>query len=161
MALASLGAVTLPLHVAYRERELAYLLDVTGASSAFAADAACADRIVACGVHNVTLATAAAGFECLDDALSRGAGAAPARPDRSPDEPLALIATSATESSRPKLCIHTHDGLLSNAVEVARLAGATPSDRLLSASASSSRPPESIRPSTSCQGSPRPPTGIA
>ena len=137
LALASLGAVTLPLHVAYRERELAYLLDVTGASSAFAADAACADRIVSCGVHNVTVATAAAaaGFECLDDALSRGAGAAPARPDRSPDEPLALIATSATESSRPKLCIHTHDGLLSNAVEVARLAGATPSDRLLSASA--------------------------
>ncbi|MDT4991686.1 MAG: candicidin polyketide synthase FscA, partial [Actinoplanes sp.] len=39
--------------------------------------------------------------------------------DVRPDMPLALLPSSGTTSARPKICVHTHDGLLSNTAHVA------------------------------------------
>ncbi|MDA8199257.1 MAG: class I adenylate-forming enzyme family protein [Thermaerobacter sp.] len=58
---------------------------------------------------------------------------APARP--APDDPLALFFTSGTEGPLPKACLHSHAGLLDNAVAVAHDMGLEPSDTILSASA--------------------------
>jgi cyclohexanecarboxylate-CoA ligase len=51
------------------------------------------------------------------------------------EHPLALFFTSGTESPRPKACLHTHDGLLSNAAWVADDMELEASDTILSASA--------------------------
>lgn len=37
-----------------------------------------------------------------------------------PNDPFVLLASSGTASSRPKICLHSHDGLLSNAWAAAR-----------------------------------------
>jgi len=56
----------------------------------------------------------------LDSLIAGFAGAEPRPVDVGPDDPLLAIASSGTTSSRPKICVHSHDGLLSNAAVVAR-----------------------------------------
>jgi cyclohexanecarboxylate-CoA ligase len=60
---------------------------------------------------------------------------APSEEPPAADHPLALFFTSGTESPRPKACLHTHDGLLSNAAWVADDIELAPSDTIVSASA--------------------------
>ncbi|MGA5560764.1 class I adenylate-forming enzyme family protein [Streptomyces platensis] len=57
----------------------------------------------------------------------------PDRP-RDPHTPLVLLASSGTTSRRPKLCVHSHGGLLGNAAAVAADGGLGPADTLVSAS---------------------------
>lgn len=51
-----------------------------------------------------------------------------------PDAPLMLLASSGTTSRRPKLCVHSHAGLLGNAAAVARDGGLGATDTVVSAS---------------------------
>ncbi|MFF3544289.1 class I adenylate-forming enzyme family protein [Streptomyces platensis] len=57
----------------------------------------------------------------------------PDRP-RDPHTPLVLLASSGTTSRRPKLCVHSHGGLLGNAAAVAADGGLGAADTLVSAS---------------------------
>ncbi len=52
----------------------------------------------------------------------------------SPADPFLLAASSGTTSSRPKICVHTHAGLLSNARQTAEDGKSRADDVLLSAS---------------------------
>lgn len=61
----------------------------------------------------------------LDRLLAAWAGSGPRPVDVTPDMPLVLVPSSGTVSARPKLCVHSHDGLLSNTAAVtAEAAGA-------------------------------------
>ncbi|MEV6669533.1 beta-ketoacyl synthase N-terminal-like domain-containing protein [Streptomyces sp. NPDC051162] len=54
----------------------------------------------------------------LDDLLTAWEGTEPRPVDITPEMPLVLIASSGTTSDRPRLCVHSHDGLLSNTATV-------------------------------------------
>ncbi|MFJ9853252.1 beta-ketoacyl synthase N-terminal-like domain-containing protein [Streptomyces sp. NPDC101150] len=58
------------------------------------------------------------GVGSLDGLLAAWAGSGPRPVDVTPDMPLVLIPSSGTTSARPKLCVHSHDGLLSNTAAV-------------------------------------------
>ncbi|WP_030879813.1 type I polyketide synthase [Streptomyces sp. NRRL S-1868] len=49
---------------------------------------------------------------------ARWAGHAPSPVEVSPGSPFVLVPSSGTTSARPKICLHTHDGLLSNTADV-------------------------------------------
>jgi len=135
LAIAEIGAVTLPLHVPYRERELETYLDFAQARAVFVYRGAGELKLHAVRERLPRLAvTIVADLTARDDAFEFF-GSLPARPRPSgalePDAPFALIPTSGTESLAPKLCMHAHDGLLSNAMAVAESADASADDRLL------------------------------
>ena len=132
LAIAELGAVTLPLHAPYRGAELAQLLSATDA--------------VACVVAAENAATLAglraelpalrlivrADYATAGFTLDGRAGARRPRPAQlAPDAPFALVPTSGTESPAPKLCMHAHDGLLSNAQAFVEETGTSPRDVLI------------------------------
>ncbi|MCC3778347.1 type I polyketide synthase [Streptomyces sp. UNOB3_S3] len=50
----------------------------------------------------------------LDTLLATWSGSAPHPVTVTPDMPFVLVPSSGTTSARPKICLHTHDGLLSN-----------------------------------------------
>jgi acyl-coenzyme A synthetase/AMP-(fatty) acid ligase len=136
LAIAETGAVMLPLHLPYRERELATYLAfaqahgvimMSGAAEAMLA-AVRAD-LPSLAVHVVVDLESAAQPFTVHGELD--AGAREAGPLVAPDDPLCLIPTSGTESLKPKLCMHSHDGLLSNAVAFAESVHVTSEDRLL------------------------------
>lgn len=135
-ALAEIGAVALPLHVPYGPAELQQLLALTGA-------VAC---IVTRGDGEAKLAPLRASLPALrvvvtanvdaaTFALDGSAGPFRARPAASdPDAPFCVVPTSGTESAAPKLCMHSHDGLLSNARAFADECGASVDDVVIAAS---------------------------
>jgi acyl transferase domain-containing protein/acyl-CoA synthetase (AMP-forming)/AMP-acid ligase II len=148
VAIAEIGAVMLPLHVALGRREQVSLLRRTGARVLIASALP--------GGHAQT-ATPAAGSLLpeapeLEHLLAAGSGPlAPGtwslasvtasrqgwRPDAvalTPDAPFVLLPSSGTTSARPKICVHTHGGLLSNAAIVAADGQALGDDMLVSAS---------------------------
>src|SRR6201999_438793 len=51
-----------------------------------------------------------------------------------PDDPFLLLPSSATTSLRPKISMHAHDGVLSNAAAVVAAGGLRRGDSVLSAS---------------------------
>ncbi|WP_406194806.1 AMP-binding protein [Kitasatospora sp. NBC_01560] len=55
----------------------------------------------------------------VDRLLADWLGSSPHPVDVRPDLPFVLIPSSGTTSARPKLCLHSHDGLLSNTASVA------------------------------------------
>ncbi|GAA3289195.1 hypothetical protein GCM10020295_00500 [Streptomyces cinereospinus] len=63
-----------------------------------------------------------------------GPGGAPVDRPRDPYAPMMLLASSGTTSRRPKLCVHSHAGLLGNAAAVAADGGLGASDTIVSAS---------------------------
>ncbi|MET9415686.1 beta-ketoacyl synthase N-terminal-like domain-containing protein [Streptomyces klenkii] len=54
----------------------------------------------------------------LDDLLTDWKGTGHRPVDITPEMPLVLVPSSGTTSDRPKLCVHSHDGLLSNTAAV-------------------------------------------
>ncbi|HEX9359478.1 MAG TPA: AMP-binding protein [Streptosporangiaceae bacterium] len=58
------------------------------------------------------------GAMALDGLRARWLGSAPRPVDLRPDMPFVLLPSSGTTSVRPKICLHSHDGLLSNAATV-------------------------------------------
>ncbi|HTW85364.1 MAG TPA: class I adenylate-forming enzyme family protein [Candidatus Sulfotelmatobacter sp.] len=133
-ALAKLGAVLLTLHPAYREHELRAILAHARARALFC-PASAADRLAPLsaelGLLTIPVGDPARGFAAIvaDTSLR-----APAWPPVAPDDPMALLPTSGTESLRPKITMHAHEGLLSNADQVARDANVGEDDVFLSAS---------------------------
>lgn len=155
-ALAALGAVTMPLHLAWGRRELELLLDQADAVALAVpdgntdTDGRAAYWRELCGPHRRLLLVDDEVLDSPDgpDGAAGGRDRAPRisaliadgtgrRPDPvtvSPEDPLALLTSSGTTSMRPKACLHTHGGLLGNAAAVAADGGAPGSDVLISAS---------------------------
>ncbi|MFD9153403.1 alpha/beta fold hydrolase [Streptomyces goshikiensis] len=148
VAIADIGAVMLPLHRVLGEREVRALLERAGARLLVAsADAAGAARAARPGCVNHTLITSGTGADrepdgpegtytagSFDELVRVHAGARPDPVAVTPDTPFVLLPSSGTTSARPKICLHTHGGLLSNAASVARDGGAGADRTLISAS---------------------------
>ncbi|MEU4210833.1 beta-ketoacyl synthase N-terminal-like domain-containing protein [Streptomyces sp. NPDC026206] len=60
----------------------------------------------------------APGVVSLDSLRDTWAGSAPHPVEVRPDMPFVLVPSSGTTSARPKICVHSHDGLLSNTASV-------------------------------------------
>ncbi|MFJ6985539.1 MULTISPECIES: beta-ketoacyl synthase N-terminal-like domain-containing protein [unclassified Streptomyces] len=158
VAIAAAGAVMLPLHRALGEREVRALLERAGARllvvSADAAGALPTAR-PACVRHTLVTSgppDAPAGPEGLTgpagsadpqhpttvssfmDLVRAHAGARPDPVPVTPDAPFVLLPSSGTTSARPKICLHSHGGLLSNAAAVADDGRADADRTLISAS---------------------------
>ncbi|WP_244409954.1 type I polyketide synthase [Streptomyces albofaciens] len=138
LAVAAVGAVLLPIHQGTPTAEVHALLTRAEPVLLVLAASGSEDRETARSLlegvptlRGVLLAGAseAAGEEpgigALDGLLAAWTGSEPRQVRLTPDMPLALILSSGTTSARPKLCVHTHDGLLANtAAVVADAAGA-------------------------------------
>jgi acyl-CoA synthetase (AMP-forming)/AMP-acid ligase II len=115
LAIAELGAVTLPLHVPYGDAEVREFLAATSARAYVHTGCTGDCRDLREAVPSLTVlvhcATERAAFS-----VEGTASPARRRPARiEPHAPFCIMPTSGTESPAPKLCLHTHDGLLSNA----------------------------------------------
>ncbi|WP_406096036.1 class I adenylate-forming enzyme family protein [Streptomyces sp. NBC_01013] len=155
-ATARLGVLLLPLHANYGVREVRSLIEQSGAVALVARGAHRGrDRVgdlVALREHCPSLrdvwvssgppsGTGASRLrtlglrdsaELLEEAPDP-AGTPVDRP-QDPDAPLMLLASSGTTSRQPKLCVHTHAGLLGNAAAVAHDGGLGATDTIVSAS---------------------------
>ncbi|MFI6472983.1 beta-ketoacyl synthase N-terminal-like domain-containing protein [Streptomyces sp. NPDC050516] len=131
LAVAAVGAVLLPVHQGTTAPEVHALLTraepVLLVLSASGSESAATARSLGEGVTSLrgVLLTGASEAECrevgaesLDGLLVAWAGSRPRPVDVTPDLPLVLIPSSGTVSARPKLCVHSHDGLLSNTAAV-------------------------------------------
>ncbi|MFI5761841.1 alpha/beta fold hydrolase [Streptomyces sp. NPDC051563] len=148
VAIADIGAVMLPLHRVLGGREVRALLERAGARLlVVSADAAGAAREARPGCVEHTLITSGAGAGRAPDGpggtytagsfaelVRVHAGARPEPVAVTPDTPFVLLPSSGTTSARPKICLHSHGGLLSNAAVVARDGGAAADRTLISAS---------------------------
>ncbi|MGD3111614.1 beta-ketoacyl synthase N-terminal-like domain-containing protein [Streptomyces sp. YGL11-2] len=131
LAVAAVGAVLLPLHEGTTVPEVRALLTraepvLLVLSASGSQDLATAGSLLK-GVPSLrgVLLTGAAeapagdpGVGSLTGLLAAWAGSGPRPVDVTPDLPLVLIPSSGTTSARPKLCVHSHDGLLSNTAAV-------------------------------------------
>ncbi len=108
LAIAQCGAVTAMIHRPYPDPEVARLARLAGACF-----------VLRDGQVHGTPAPAS------------GAAAAPP----APEDPLAVFFTSGTEGPVPKACLHSHAGLLGNALAVAQDMHLEPTDSLCTASA--------------------------
>ncbi|RXS69937.1 O-succinylbenzoate--CoA ligase [Streptomyces sp. TM32] len=162
-ATARLGVLLLPLHCAYGAHEVQSLVTQAGAVALVAQGSyrgrdrvgeirAVRDRctslrqvwVVGGGTSGTGAgagadAARAAGAEPLPNAaelLDEAPGPAGELPEppRDPGAPLMLLASSGTTSQRPKLCVHSHGGLLGNAAAVSADGGLGPADTIVSAS---------------------------
>ncbi|MFI9045597.1 beta-ketoacyl synthase N-terminal-like domain-containing protein [Streptomyces sp. NPDC053427] len=131
LAVAAVGAVLLPVHqdtaacevhaLLTRAEPVLLVLSASGSETAATARSLL-DRVPS--LRDVLLTGASeegcqeAGAGSLDGLLAAWAGNAPRPVDVTPDLPLVLIPSSGTTSARPKLCVHSHDGLLSNTAAV-------------------------------------------
>jgi acyl-coenzyme A synthetase/AMP-(fatty) acid ligase len=115
LAIAELGAVTLPLHVPYGAGEVRQLLGVTTARAHVHAscDEDCTGLRRALPALDVLVHADPGTLTFAVDGVSAPPRARPQRIEL--DAPFCIMPTSGTESPRPKLCMHGHDGLLSNA----------------------------------------------
>ncbi|MFJ2704490.1 AMP-binding protein [Streptomyces sp. NPDC087428] len=155
-ATARLGVLLLPLHANYGAHEVRSLVEQSGAVALVASGAHRGrDRVgdmVELRAHcpslrHVWISSGASadtggprpGTAGLLDSAELLDGApdpveAPADRPQDPDAPLMLLASSGTTSRRPKLCVHSHTGLLGNAAAVARDGGLGATDTIVSAS---------------------------
>jgi acyl transferase domain-containing protein/acyl-coenzyme A synthetase/AMP-(fatty) acid ligase/acyl carrier protein len=102
VAVATVGAVMMPVHMGIGSADVAALL------ARVEPEAVVADEGGA----------GAPGLLPLGGLRDRWRGSVP-RPARvRPDMPFVLLPSSGTTSARPKICLHSHDGLLSNAAAV-------------------------------------------
>jgi acyl-CoA synthetase (AMP-forming)/AMP-acid ligase II len=145
VAVAMIGAVTFPLHMAYGEHELRVLLEraavsvlVLPSSSPHSDHTALGQRLLSTlpALQHLLVVGSEEQIDAVSvDALVRQwTGASPLPVDVQPDDPFVLLASSGTTSLRPKICIHSHDGLLSNAAAVVISGKARADDTLISAS---------------------------
>ncbi|MFF2950332.1 beta-ketoacyl synthase N-terminal-like domain-containing protein [Kitasatospora sp. NPDC057965] len=129
-AVAELGAVLLPLHLALGARESAALLDRARAALLVAPTGQ-----ESAGVRRLAVGPGAGSAPHFAQLVERFSGRGPEPVEVTPDLPLVLMPSSGTTSRRPKICLHSHAGLLSNAEAVARDGQAQAADVLVSASA--------------------------
>jgi acyl-CoA synthetase (AMP-forming)/AMP-acid ligase II len=149
VALATIGAVQLPLHMANGAGETRALLTRTEAQALVLPAAHGGRSLLSIGARlrqdvpslgrmfisgSEPSGADASSVVSLPALTARWLGSRPAPVRIAPDDPLLAVPSSGTTSERPKICLHTHDGLLSNAAAVAREGRAGPDDTLLSAS---------------------------
>lgn len=150
VAAALIGAVTFPIHTPYRSYELLNLLSrvdlaafVTPAT--LRGTARLADvRSVLAQLGNVPLVISTTNSSPLPttglnehlwaDLLAAADGGRPEPVALDADMPLLYLASSGTSSHQPKICVHTHAGLLGNALAVALDSQASAGDCTASAS---------------------------
>ncbi|MGW9210327.1 type I polyketide synthase [Embleya sp. NPDC055664] len=147
VAIADLGAVMVPLHLALGPREQRSLLervtprvlvlpaawrgrDELGDARRISAGLAVPTRLLVTG--EVTETPDVRSFAGL---LRAYAGRRPRPVPVRPEQPFVLLPSSGTTSTRPKLCLHSHAGLLANAATVAREGRIRADDTIVSASA--------------------------
>ncbi|MFF8732605.1 beta-ketoacyl synthase N-terminal-like domain-containing protein [Streptomyces sp. NPDC015171] len=137
LAVAAAGAVMMPVHQGNGSADVRALLERTAPSVAVlaadsahlaGADAVAALRSAVPSLHSVLVAGEAPEGSAavpVEDLLARWAGH-PALPvELRPEMPFVLLPSSGTTSARPKICLHSHDGLLSNTAAVAEDAAAS------------------------------------
>jgi len=139
LAIAACRAVMAPLHPPYRTHELQTLLAYTGATAIICSDGPPLARVQTIAGECPQLRTIVGTGEIASWVSGRDAGGDatarhPARAGGEPADPFTLNPTSGTESVRPKVCMHTHDGLLSNAAQVAEDVALSAGDVMLCAS---------------------------
>lgn len=130
LAIATVGAVTMPVHMGNNAAEVLSLLSRVDpvavvlppstqegqgplrAGALLSEFSSLRAVLVAgsCGGQGDALA--------LDEVRARWLGSAPRPVDLQPEMPFVLLPSSGTTSARPKVCLHCHDGLLSNAATV-------------------------------------------
>jgi acyl-CoA synthetase (AMP-forming)/AMP-acid ligase II len=129
LAIAEAGAVTLPLHMPYRGAELRQFLAATGAVAYVHARDGDAEFAAIRGSLPVLRSIVAVELDDAIFTIDGSAGALRERPRAiDPEAPFCVVPTSGTESLKPKLCMHAHDGLLSNARAFVDEAGVTSDD---------------------------------
>ncbi|MCK1797001.1 AMP-binding protein [Streptomyces sp. XM4193] len=125
LAAASIGAVTMPVHQGNAPVDVLALLErVRPAAVALPPrdreDAgplsATALREAVPSLRTVLVAgdEAAPGEQTVSGLLTRWAGQQPEPVDVRPESPFLLLPSSGTTSARPKICLHSHDTLLTN-----------------------------------------------
>jgi acyl-CoA synthetase (AMP-forming)/AMP-acid ligase II len=145
VAIALVGAVTLPLHMAYGEHEIRVLLertavsvlimptvyhtrDILGLARSLQNGLPCLQHLLLVGHKKLE------DLPLVSDLLRQWAGTTPTPVEIVPDDPFALLASSGTTSLRPKICMHSHAGLLSNAAMVVKDGDMRADDIVVSAS---------------------------
>lgn len=143
VAAACLGAVTFPLHMAYGGYELGLLARrarprvLAVPASHRGADIRRSCRRVVDSLPDPCALLVAGGPDDPGEVgrLTRAhRGSRPAPVPVRPDDPLSVMVSSGTSSTRPKLCVHTHAGQLGNAAATAADGAARAADTVLSAS---------------------------
>jgi acyl transferase domain-containing protein/acyl-CoA synthetase (AMP-forming)/AMP-acid ligase II len=144
MALALIGAVILPLHPAIGPADAAALIERGGAELLLCAPDAPHRRlrescpglrhIVLAGPEDETGIGVEGGHPSVAGLLARWSDHAPHPVRVLPDDPFVLVASSGTTSNRPKICVHSHHGLLANAAAAAAAGETGRNDVLVCAS---------------------------
>ncbi|MGW4684806.1 type I polyketide synthase [Streptomyces sp. NPDC004244] len=142
VGIAAVGAVLLPLHSTLGTREVASLLKRTAARALLfpaageppaRAELPELEFLIPVGpdAPRDGNGPGAGPYEAL---VRERRGRAPHPVEVTPDMPLVLMPSSGTTSARPKICIHTHGGLLGNATVTAVGARSSAEDTLVSGS---------------------------
>jgi acyl-coenzyme A synthetase/AMP-(fatty) acid ligase len=133
LAIATVGAVTMPVHMGNNAAEVLSLLSrvdpvavVLPPSTQEGQGPLRAGALLSefSSLRAVLVAGSCADALALGDALAldevraKWLGSAPRPVDLQPEMPFVLLPSSGTTSARPKVCLHGHDGLLSNAATV-------------------------------------------
>ncbi|NJP77195.1 AMP-binding protein, partial [Streptomyces sp. AA8] len=155
-AVAAAGAVLLPLHLAYGERDLLTLMRRASARALILpagyrqVDGAALGKRLPARLNALELVLTVGGARTAASAEERPAGqdarmatyetlvdehrtVSPRPVEVTAEQPFALLPSSGTTSERPKLCMHSHATLLSNAATVALDGGARADDTIVSA----------------------------
>jgi acyl-CoA synthetase (AMP-forming)/AMP-acid ligase II len=130
LAIATVGAVTMPIHMGNNAAEVLSLLSRVDPvavvlpphtqerqgplrAGALSSDFPSLRAVLVAGPSGDQDGTLA-----LDGLRAKWLGSAPRPVDLRPEMPFVLLPSSGTTSARPKICLHSHDGLLSNAATV-------------------------------------------
>ncbi len=134
-AVAAIGAVLLPVHGNNGPRELVTLVRRSQARVVVVpAEQVTPELAESAAVVLVTGSHRREPHSAVRDLIEEFADAR-ARPVRvRPDDPFLLLPSSATTSLRPKISMHSHDGLLSNAAAVVVTGSPRRTDSIISAS---------------------------
>ncbi|MFD0266496.1 alpha/beta fold hydrolase [Streptomyces sp. NPDC127106] len=142
VGIAAVGAVLLPLHSTLGTREVTALLKRTAARALLypatgeppaRAELPALEFLIPVGpdAPRDGNGPGPGPYEAL---VGERRGLAPHPVEVTPDMPLVLMPSSGTTSARPKICIHTHGGLLGNATVTAFESRSSAEDTLVSAS---------------------------
>ncbi|MFC8949685.1 type I polyketide synthase [Streptomyces rochei] len=125
LAAAEVGAVTMPVHQGNAAADVRALLERVGPAALVLpprtqedggplAAATLREALPALRAVLVTGDTAAPGTRTVTGLLERYSGQRPHPVEVRPESPFLLLPSSGTTSARPKICVHSHDGLLTN-----------------------------------------------
>ncbi|MFE1029755.1 beta-ketoacyl synthase N-terminal-like domain-containing protein [Streptomyces sp. NPDC058818] len=125
LAAAEVGAVTMPVHQGNAAADVRALLERVGPAALVApphtqeddgplAASTLRGALPTLRAVLVTGDTAAPGTRSVTGLLERFSGQRPRPVEVRPESPFLLLPSSGTTSARPKICVHSHDGLLTN-----------------------------------------------